>query len=112
MDEVLSARATRSAVVERFFDELSDGELERVCRAKPSPEYPDEPYLVGRCVRTVLREELEHRRYAERDISTLRTLNSGFPSMDVESRTPTWAASRQRPLHNCKIRFPMGGLNR
>ena len=57
MDEVLSARATRSAVVERFFDELSDGELEGVCRAKPSPEYPDEPYLVGRCVWTVLRED-------------------------------------------------------
>ena len=71
LDEVLAARATRAAVVDRLFDELSDDELQRVCGAKPSPEYPDEPYLVGRCVRTVLREELEHRRYVERDLSRL-----------------------------------------
>jgi hypothetical protein len=69
MDEVLEARAERAAIVGRVIDGLTHEELQRVCAHKPSPEYPDQQYTVERCIRVVLREEVEHRRYAERDLA-------------------------------------------
>ena len=75
LDEVLEARAARAALVGRTIDELTDEEFQRVCARKPSPEYPDQQYTVGRCIRVVLREEVEHRRYAERDLAKLETRN-------------------------------------
>ena len=71
LDEVLTARAGRSAAVGRVIDALTEAELGRVCTRKPSPLYPDQEYTVGRCIRVVLREEAEHRRYAERDLAAL-----------------------------------------
>jgi hypothetical protein len=73
LEEVLEARRARAAIVGRLINQLTDEELQRVCRRKPSPEYPDQQYTVGRCIRVVLREEVEHRRYAERDLAKLET---------------------------------------
>ena len=33
--------------------------------------YPDQQYVVGRCLKVVLREEAEHLRYALRDLAVL-----------------------------------------
>lgn len=71
LDEVLEARQKRATSVGRLIDALTFDDLQRVCARKPSPDYPDQQYTVGRCVRVVLREEAEHRRYAERDLAKL-----------------------------------------
>lgn len=71
LDEVLRAREARAAVVGRVIAELDDDGFRRICGRRPSPEYPDQEYTVGRCLRVVLREEIEHRRYTERDLVAL-----------------------------------------
>ena len=63
-DEVIDVRADRMAVMRRVVDGLTDDELERLCALSPAPGYPDESRTVGRCVRVVMKEECEHRRYA------------------------------------------------
>jgi hypothetical protein len=71
LDEVLAARAERMALVRGIVDGLADEDLARECRLPPAPGYPDEVRTVGRCLRTVMREEIEHRRYAVRDLAVL-----------------------------------------
>jgi hypothetical protein len=70
-DEVMEVRAGRMAVMRRIVDGLTDDGLERLCARSPAPGYPDETRTVGRCVRVVMREECEHRRYAVRDLAVL-----------------------------------------
>jgi DinB superfamily/Pentapeptide repeats (8 copies) len=70
-DEVIDVRADRMAVMRRVVDGLTDDELERLCALSPAPGYPDEPRTVGRCLRVVMKEECEHRRYAVRDLAVL-----------------------------------------
>ena len=41
------------------------------CARSPAPGYPDESRTVGRCLRVVMKEECEHRRYAVRDLAVL-----------------------------------------
>jgi DinB superfamily/Pentapeptide repeats (8 copies) len=72
-DEVMEARADRTAVVRGIVDGLTDEELERVCHRAPAPGYPEEPRTVGRCLSVVMREECEHRRYAVRDLTFLES---------------------------------------
>jgi uncharacterized damage-inducible protein DinB len=69
--EVMEARADRMAVVRRIVDGLTDSDLERLCARAPAPGYPDETRSVGRCLRVVMKEECEHRRYAIRDLAVL-----------------------------------------
>ncbi len=69
--EVLEVRAGRQALVRRIVADLTDAELERICPSPPAPGYPDETRTVGRCLRVVMREECEHRRYALRDLAAL-----------------------------------------
>jgi hypothetical protein len=59
------------APVRRIVDGLTDTELERVCTRTPAPRYPEEPRTVGRCLRVVMDEECEHRRYMVRDLTVL-----------------------------------------
>lgn len=68
LDEVLAPRLTRMATMRRVVDGLTDAELARVCGRKPADPYPDQEYLVRRCLTVVLREEAEHHRYAVRDL--------------------------------------------
>jgi hypothetical protein len=69
--EVLEARGTRVTMVRGIVDGLTDDDLERDCPRLPAPGYPDETYTLGRCLRVVMTEECEHRRYAVRDLAAL-----------------------------------------
>lgn len=69
--EVMAARADRMALIRRIVDGLTDAELERTCSRAPSPGHPAGSRTVGRCLRVVLKEECEHRRYAMRDLAVL-----------------------------------------
>ena len=70
-DDILAPRLARMAVTQRVIDELTEAELDRVCGRKPADPYPDQQYIVRRCLKVVLREEAEHHRYAERDLALL-----------------------------------------
>lgn len=50
---------------------LTDVDLERVCTRLPAPGYPEQTSTVGRCLRVVMKEEIEHPRYAVRDLAVL-----------------------------------------
>jgi hypothetical protein len=71
LDEVLGPRLARMAVMRRVVDRLTDAELDRVCARKPADTYPDQEYMVRRCLKVVLKEEAEHHRYAVRDLARL-----------------------------------------
>jgi hypothetical protein len=69
--QVVEVRGSRIALVRGIVDRLTDADLERVCPRLPAPGYPEETRSVGRCLRVVMDEECEHRRYAIRDLATL-----------------------------------------
>jgi hypothetical protein len=69
--EVLEVRASRMALVRGIIDGLTDASLERVCQQSPSPQHPEETRSVGSCLRVIMNEECEHRRYAVRDLTAL-----------------------------------------
>ena len=69
--EVMEVRDNRMALVRGIVDGLTDAGLERVCPRLPAPGYPEETRSVGRCLRVVMKEECEHRRYAVRDLAVL-----------------------------------------
>jgi DinB superfamily/Pentapeptide repeats (8 copies) len=69
--EVLEVRADRLALVRGIVAGLTDSELERTCTRTPAPGYPEETRTVGGCLRVVMGEECEHRRYAVRDLAVL-----------------------------------------
>ena len=70
-DEILAARADRMAVMRRIVDGLTDADLGRPCRRSPAPGYPDEERTVIDCVAVVMDEEIEHHRFAVRDLAVL-----------------------------------------
>lgn len=59
------------ATVRRVVAGLTAAELDRRCGRKPADPYPDQDYMVRRCLSVVLREEVEHHRYAVRDLAVL-----------------------------------------
>ncbi len=69
--EVLEVRGTRVALVRGIVDGLTDDDLELECPRLPAPGYPEETYTLGRCLRVIMNEECEHRRYAVRDLAAL-----------------------------------------
>lgn len=71
LDDVLAPRLARLASMRRVVDGLTEAELGRVCRRKPADPYPDDEYVVRRCLTVVLKEEAEHHRYAVRDLDVL-----------------------------------------
>jgi hypothetical protein len=71
LDEVLEPRRARMATMRRVVDQLTEVELDRVCGRRPADPYPDQEYVVRRCLKVVLREEVEHHRYATRDLAAL-----------------------------------------
>jgi hypothetical protein len=70
-DEVLEVRASRQAIVREIVSDLTDAGLEQTGDLAPAPGYPDEARTVRRCLRVVMNEECEHRRYAVRDLAVL-----------------------------------------
>lgn len=81
LDEVLVLRAQRMAIVRALLANLTDERLTERTTPVAGPGYPaSESYLVGECLSTVLGEEFEHRRYAERDLATLAARSVGEAS--------------------------------
>jgi DinB superfamily/Pentapeptide repeats (8 copies) len=83
LDEVLAARADRQAVMRGILDGLTDDGQARECARAPAPDYPDEVRTVGRCLRVVMREEIAHRLYAERDLAVLEERAGGVSQEPV-----------------------------
>ncbi|WP_193606900.1 DinB family protein [Nocardioides lijunqiniae] len=73
LQEVLEPRRARMDTVRDLVVGLTDRELDRVCSRKPAEPYPDQEYVVRRCLTVVLKEEAEHHRYAVRDLARLTT---------------------------------------
>ena len=69
--EVLAARADRMAVMRRIVAGLTDDGLGRLCPRSPAPGYPDEERTVIDCLAVVMDEEIEHYRFATRDLAVL-----------------------------------------
>ncbi|GAB3027985.1 hypothetical protein GCM10011376_16660 [Nocardioides flavus (ex Wang et al. 2016)] len=71
LHEVLSLRRQRRATVAELLERMDDSGLARQVTSA-TPFLTDVPDLtVGHCLRVVLNEEWEHRRYAERDLAVL-----------------------------------------
>jgi len=70
-EEVLAARADRIAVMRRIVAGLTNDGLGRPCRRTPAPGYPEEDRPVFECVAVVMDEEIEHYRFAVRDLAVL-----------------------------------------
>jgi hypothetical protein len=82
--QVLEARGTRVTMMRGILDGLTDDDLERVCPRLPAPGYPEEARSVGLCLRVVMKEECEHRRYAVRDLAALEAdLGAGAAHSDA-----------------------------
>ena len=73
LDEVLTVRRERQAMVRHVLESLTDKQLAAdVTRIEPG--WPQmENFPVKECLRIVLNEEWQHRLYAERDLDTLET---------------------------------------
>jgi len=72
-DEILAVRADRMAVIRRIVAGLTDEGLGRTCRRSPAPGYPDEERTVIDCLAVVMDEEIEHYRFAVRDLAVLES---------------------------------------
>jgi DinB superfamily/Pentapeptide repeats (8 copies) len=69
--EILAARADRMAVMRRIVAALTDDSLGRPCQRSPAPGYPGEERTVLDCIAVVMDEEIEHYRFAVRDLAVL-----------------------------------------
>ena len=78
--EVMEVRDNRMALVRAIVDGLTDTGLDRVCPRLPARGYPAETRTVGRCLRVVMDEECEHRRYAVRDLAVLEADLAATPA--------------------------------
>jgi hypothetical protein len=75
LDEVLTVRRERQAMVRHVMESLTDGQLaSEVTHTEPGwPMVENIPFK--ECLRIVLNEEWEHRLYAERDLTSLEKEN-------------------------------------
>jgi hypothetical protein len=75
LDEVLTVRRERQAMVRHVMESLTDDRLaSEVTRTEPGwPQLENFPFK--ECLRIVLNEEWEHRLYAERDLTALEKEN-------------------------------------
>ena len=72
LDEVLALRRDRMATVHEFVDGLTDETLAGHTTPVEAPGWPSPvSYPVRQCLTIVLKEEWEHRLYAERDLDVL-----------------------------------------
>ena len=65
------AHDNRMKLVRDILDGLTDEGMEQECPRLPAPGYPEQTRSVGLCLRVIMKEECEHRRYAIRDLTTL-----------------------------------------
>ena len=69
--EILAARTDRMAVMRSIVAGLTNEGLGRLCQRSPAPGYPDEERTVIECISVVMDEEIEHYRFAVRDLAVL-----------------------------------------
>jgi hypothetical protein len=69
--EVRALVAERWERVRRVLTEVTDAQLDEPRTATPVPAWGEETHPVGACLRVVLQEHCEHRRFAERDLAAL-----------------------------------------
>lgn len=75
LDEVLTVRRERQAMVRHVMESLTDEQLaSEVTRTEPGWPWT-ESFPFKECLRVVLNEEWEHRLYAERDLTVLEKEN-------------------------------------
>jgi hypothetical protein len=72
-DDALAARADRMAVIRRIVAGLTDDGFGRLCRRSPAPGYSKEERTVADCVAVVMDQEIEHYRFAVRDLAVLES---------------------------------------
>ncbi|GEL98209.1 hypothetical protein CTE05_17560 [Cellulomonas terrae] len=79
LDEALTVRLAAMALVRGVVDGLTDEQLDVQGEPLVGPGWPDEgdSFTPRQCLRIVLNEEWEHRRYAERDLAVLEAQGSG-----------------------------------
>ncbi|TKK90441.1 DinB family protein [Herbidospora galbida] len=70
-DEVVRLYADRGAKLRGVVEALTDDDLDQVRTGELIPEWGVESHSVAHCLRVVLREHVEHRRFAERDLARL-----------------------------------------
>ena len=83
--EILAARTGRMAVMRRIVAGLTDDSLGRLCQRSPAPGYPDEERTVIDCIAVVMDEEIEHYRFAVRDLAV-------WSQLDDQSRARRFAS--------------------
>lgn len=72
LDEILAVRADRMGRVREVIADLTDERLAGMTEPVAEPGYPESmSFPVRRCLGAILSEEWEHRRFAERDLTTL-----------------------------------------
>jgi DinB superfamily/Pentapeptide repeats (8 copies) len=69
--EAAALFADRRSRVRGALDEVSDAVLDEPRTAAPVPAWGEETHTVRACLRVVLEEHSEHRRFAERDLAVL-----------------------------------------
>ncbi len=69
--ESVAMHAERGEQVRRFLATVSGAELAEIRTAAPAPAWGVESHTVRECLRVLLDEFIEHRRFAERDIALL-----------------------------------------
>jgi uncharacterized protein YjbI with pentapeptide repeats len=72
-EDILAARADRMSVIRRILANLTDAGLGRLCPRSPAPGYPEEERPVAGCLAVVMDEEIEHYRFAVRDLAVLES---------------------------------------
>jgi hypothetical protein len=71
--DIVAARADRMAVMRRIVAGLGGADLGRLCQRSPAPGYPAEERTVIDCLSVVMDEEIEHYRFAVRDLAVLES---------------------------------------
>ena len=94
LDEVLTARAERMAIVRHLVDGLGDEDIERRCRANRSKGFPADPrrYDYRTCLWTVFGEEWQHHRFAVRDLDLLERDPSAGSTTKPKTTAPPKSA--------------------
>ncbi len=75
--EVLALWSSRAAQVRDVLAEVTDAVLDEDRTAAPAPAWGEETHSVRACLRTVLHETVQHRRFAERDLARLEAAADG-----------------------------------
>lgn len=79
--ESVAMYAERGEQVRKFLAGVTGAELAEIRTAAPAPAWGVESHPVRECVRVLLDEHIEHRRFAERDIAVLEARRpSGRPT--------------------------------